>query len=54
MDDSCTSRWGQASEFVYLYYANTFDQRQLVVIHGRNLLSGNSRRQPDGGRDVLR
>jgi hypothetical protein len=24
--------WGRAGEFVYLYCANTFDQRQLVLI----------------------
>ena len=24
--------WGRAGEFVYLYCANTFDQRQLVVV----------------------
>jgi len=52
--------WGRAGEFVYLYCANTFDQRQLVVIeparaamvetYYREILGS----QPDGGRDVLR
>lgn len=51
--------WGQAGEFVYLYCANTFDQRQLVVIEPARAamvetyyreIAGH---QPGGGRDVV-
>ena len=52
--------WGRADGLVYLYCANTFDQRQLVVIeparaamvqtYYKEIIGS----QPDGGREVLR
>lgn len=52
--------WGRAGEFVYLYCANTFDQRQLVVIEQARAAMVETYYQeiagyqPDGGRDVVR
>jgi hypothetical protein len=52
--------WGRAGEFMYLYCANTFDQRQLVVVEpGRAAMIETyyreiTGRQPDGERAVLR
>lgn len=52
--------WGRAGEFVYLYCANTFDQRQLVLVEPARAamvetyfqeITGS---QPDGGKEVLR
>jgi len=52
--------WGRAGGFVYLYCANTFDQRQLVVVEPARAamvetyyqeITG---QQPEGGRDVMR
>ena len=52
--------WGRAGELVYLYCANTFDQRQLVVVERARAAMVNTYyqeiagHQPDGGRAVGR
>ncbi len=52
--------WGRAGGFVYLYCANTFDQRQLVVVEpARSAMVETyyqeiTGQQPDSGRDIVR
>ncbi len=52
--------WGRAGEFVYLYCANTFDQRQLVVVDSARTAMVETyyqeitAQQPDGGKEAVR
>ncbi|MBS0171510.1 MAG: methyltransferase domain-containing protein [Nitrospira sp.] len=52
--------WGRAGEFVYLYCANTFDQRQLVIVDParatmvQTYYQEITESQPNGGREAVR
>jgi hypothetical protein len=52
--------WGRAGAFAYLYCANTFDQRQLVLIEParaavlETYYREITREQPAGGKEPLR